>query len=60
MVDTTEAIPDVESSPATFDALEEAEVVKAIRIGIAAVEAGRVWPARLALADLGKRLGIPG
>ena len=39
--------------------LERLEAVEAIRLGIAAAEEGRVWPARKALAELQERLGIP-
>jgi len=42
-----------------IDALEyERDVVAAIRVGLADVEAGRVYPAREALQALGRELGI--
>jgi PHD/YefM family antitoxin component YafN of YafNO toxin-antitoxin module len=36
----------------------EREVVAAIRVGLADVEAGRVYPAREALKALGRELGV--
>jgi len=42
-----------------IEALEyEREVVAAIRVGLADVEAGRVYPAREALKALGRELGV--
>jgi predicted transcriptional regulator len=42
-----------------IDALEyEREVVAAIRVGLADVEAGREYPAREALKSLGRELGV--
>jgi prevent-host-death family protein len=53
-------VQDAESYQETLDRLERFEAIEAIRIGIAAAGAGRVKPARKALAELQAKLGIPG
>ena len=49
---------DAESYQRIIDRLERLEVVEAIRVGVAAAEAGRVKPAREALSKLQEKLGI--
>jgi prevent-host-death family protein len=51
-------VQDAESYQRILDRLERLEVVAAIRVGIAAADAGRVKPAREALAKLQEKLGI--
>ena len=51
-------VQDAKSYQSVLERLERLEAVEAIRIGIAAAEAGRVKPARKALAELQGKLGI--
>ncbi|HEU5021374.1 MAG TPA: type II toxin-antitoxin system Phd/YefM family antitoxin [Bryobacteraceae bacterium] len=52
-------VQDAEGYQNTLDRLAHLEAVDAIRTGIDAAEAGRVKPARKALAKLQEKLGIP-
>jgi len=52
-------IQDAEGYQETLDRLEHLEAVEAIRNGVEAAAAGRVKPARKALAKLQEKLGIP-
>ena len=49
---------DAESYQKLIDRLERAEAVIAIREGLLDADAGRVHPARKALAELGTKLGL--
>jgi prevent-host-death family protein len=51
-------VQDAESYQHILERLERLEAVEAIRLGIAAADAGRVRPARHALAELQEKLGI--
>jgi hypothetical protein len=51
-------VQDAKSYQEILDRLERLEGVEAIRLGIAAAEAGRVGPSRQALAVLQGKLGI--
>ena len=51
-------VQDARSYQQILDRLDKLETVEAIRAGIAAVEEGRVRPARQALAQLQEALGI--
>ncbi len=51
-------VQDAESYQQILDRLERFEAAEAIRLGIAAAEEGRVKPAREALAELQRKLGI--
>jgi hypothetical protein len=53
-------VQDAEIYQHILDRPERLEAVEAIRLGIAAAEKGRVKPARQALAELRKKLGISG
>ena len=52
-------VQDAESYQEILGRLERFEAAEAIRLGVAAAEEGRVQPARHALAQLQKKLGIP-
>lgn len=51
-------VQDAESYQKHIDRLERAEAVIAIREGLLDADAGRVRPARKALAELGTKLGL--
>lgn len=51
-------VQDAKSYQQILERLERLEVVEAIRAGVAPAEAGKVKPARQALPQLGKKLGI--
>jgi PHD/YefM family antitoxin component YafN of YafNO toxin-antitoxin module len=51
-------VQDAESYQKLIDRLERAEAVIAIREGLLDADAGRVRPARKALAELGTKLGL--
>ena len=51
-------VQDAESYQQILSRLETLEAVAAIRVGIAAAEEGRVKPARRALQELQRKLGI--
>ena len=51
-------VQDAASYQDMLDRLEELETIAAIRIGLQDLENGKVQPARKALKDLGKKLGI--
>jgi PHD/YefM family antitoxin component YafN of YafNO toxin-antitoxin module len=53
-------VQDAKGYQQILDRLDRLEAVEAIRIGIEAAQAGRVKPARRALAELQERLGISG
>lgn len=53
-------VQDAKSYQEILDRLERLEAVEAIRAGMKAASEGRVKPARKALADLAKKLGLPG
>jgi prevent-host-death family protein len=52
-------VQDAESYQKILDRLDRLEVIEAIRVGISDAGAGRVKPARQALAKLQQKLGIP-
>ncbi|MEO7145269.1 MAG: type II toxin-antitoxin system Phd/YefM family antitoxin [Bryobacteraceae bacterium] len=52
-------VQDAGSYQHILDRLERLEAVEAIRLGIAAAEVGRIKPARKALPELQRKLGIP-
>jgi prevent-host-death family protein len=52
-------VQDAASYQEVMDRLARLEAVEAIRLGIAAVDAGHVKPARRALGELQAKLGIP-
>ncbi len=52
-------VQDAKSYQQILDRLDRLEGVEAIRLGIAAADEGRVNPARKALTDLHRKLGIP-
>ena len=51
-------VQDAESYQLILDRLNRLEAVGAIRVGIAAADEGRVKPAREALAELQRKLGM--
>jgi prevent-host-death family protein len=53
-------VQDAKSYQEILDRLERFETVEAIRLGIAAADAGKVQPARKALAELQAKFGISG
>ena len=53
-------VQDAESYQRILDRLDRFEAVEAIQLGITAAEQGRVKPARQALAELQRKLGISG
>lgn len=51
-------VQDASSYQQVLDRLEESETVEAIRLGMKDAAEGRIKPARKALEDLRKRLGV--
>lgn len=52
-------VQDARSYQEVLERLERLEAVEAIRVGMKAAGEGRVKPARKALEELGKKLGVP-